>query len=434
MSGTGRAIPQVVIVAGGAGSRVREQIGPTAKLLAPVHGRPFLAFLLELLANQGTTRVHLCLGQYADQVLLALPAATPVGIAVTVSAESDPLGTAGCLRAVAPSLEEEFLLLLGDTYTPVDLADLTRRYRGCGTEAGMAVLENHDWLVPSNVEVRQSQITRYDKNATPGELRHVDYGIALLRRDSLLRLPPRQQLDLAVLFHSLIADGQLAALEVGHRFYEIGSPQGYTEFCELVSADALPRVPVSLNRGALKFPLGSRPVYSSPWMRVREDMVRHADGSLAPFGVVTRQDWVLVLCELPDERLVMVEQYRYAAGRWSLEFPQGGVEPGESFESAALRELREETGLLGTDPTVLAEGLHEAGDWATQSFSVVRVWAGGRRRQILESGELGMRVRCIRRDQILRHVRSGLLHDAATLAAFTLHAGSMQSASQGVQL
>lgn len=59
MSDLRGAVPQVVIVAGGAGSRVREQIGPTAKILAPVHGQPFLALLLELLATQGTTRVHL---------------------------------------------------------------------------------------------------------------------------------------------------------------------------------------------------------------------------------------------------------------------------------------------------------------------------------------------------------------------------------------
>jgi ADP-ribose pyrophosphatase len=419
-----KAIPQVVIVAGGAGSRLRGQIGPTAKILAPVHGRPFLTYVLELLAAQGATRVHLCLGQYADQVLQALPAAAPAGIHVTSSTESEPLGTAGCLLA-AEELEDEFLLLLGDTYTPVDLSDLVARYRRSNTEAGMAVIENHDWLVPSNVSVQQRLVVRYDKNATPGELRHVDYGIALLSQTSLRRLPQQQQMDLATLFQSLIADGQLAALEVEHRFYEIGSVHGYAEFRDLVASGALPSFPVQECRKLLKRPLGSRPVYSSPWMTVREDMVREADGTLAPFAVVSRPNWVLVLCVLPDNRLVMVEQYRYAAGRRSLEFPQGGIKPGESFEAAALRELREESGFLGCDATTLAARLYEAGDWATQTFAVVRVQAVGRRSQMLDQTEEGMQVRCIHPSQIPTLVSNGRLHDAATLAAFGIHLGAV---------
>ena len=47
---------------------------------------------------------------------------------------------------------------------------------------------------------------------------------------------------------------------------------------------------------------------------------------------------------LPDGRIVLVKQYRYAAGRKLLEIPAGTLEPGEQPLECARRELREETG------------------------------------------------------------------------------------------
>jgi mannose-1-phosphate guanylyltransferase len=217
--------------------------------MVPVHGRPFLGFVLTWLAGQGVRRVHLCLGHRAEQVggFLAGHHADWPSMTFTTSVETTPLGTAGCLRAAGTAVEEEFVLLLGDTYTPIDLGAAVARWRDVGLEAGMCVLRNRDWLVPSNIEVDDGRVTRYDKRAPLGSLEHVDYGIAFLRRASLGRLPGGSgTADLADLFQPLIAEGGLAAVEVEHRFYEIGSEEGYTEFCALATAG----LPVPGNQAA----------------------------------------------------------------------------------------------------------------------------------------------------------------------------------------
>lgn len=230
-------IPQVVIVAGGLGTRLARQSGGGAKAMVPVGGRPFLGYVLTWLADQGARRVHLCLGHRAEQIsdfLVARRGDFP-SLAFTTSVEPVPLGTAGCLRASGAAVEEDFVLLLGDTYTPIDLGAAVSRWRKGGHEAGMCVLHNRDWLVPSNIRVQDGLVALYDKHAPLGTLQHVDYGIAFLRRASLDRLPADDPADLADLFHLLIADSALAAVEVDQRFYEIGSEQGYTEFCALVA-------------------------------------------------------------------------------------------------------------------------------------------------------------------------------------------------------
>ena len=241
MTGTA-PIPQVVIVAGGLGTRLARQTGGRPKAMVSVNGRPFFGYVLDWLAGQDVRRVHLCLGYRAEQIRDFLDARVRgyPSLTFTTTVEPEPLGTAGCLRAAGASVEEEFVLLLGDTYTPIELGAAMGRWREGGHEAAMCVLHNRDWLVPSNVRVRDGLVSRYDKQAPPGTLQHVDYGIAFLRRASLGRLPDGDPADLADLFHSLIADSALAALEVGQRFYEIGSEAGYAEFCALVAEGLLP--------------------------------------------------------------------------------------------------------------------------------------------------------------------------------------------------
>jgi 8-oxo-dGTP pyrophosphatase MutT (NUDIX family) len=169
--------------------------------------------------------------------------------------------------------------------------------------------------------------------------------------------------------------------------------------------------------------VASQLVYRSPWLTLREDQVQHRDGSLAAFAVASRAESVVVVCELPSRLLVMTEQYRYACARWSVELPQGGIMPGESAQDAALRELREETGWIGTRPELLAPRLFEAGDWATHGFIVVRVRPVRIGAPSPESGELGSSTRYVPTGQLGQLVAEGLLCDAATLAALALHRG-----------
>ncbi len=90
--------------------------------------------------------------------------------------------------------------------------------------------------------------------------------------------------------------------------------------------------------------LSSRHVYETPWLRVRADEVELPTGGRTTYSVVECGECVGILPLLDDGRVVMVEQYRYIAGRVTLEMPTGGVRPGETPAQAAQRELAEEAG------------------------------------------------------------------------------------------
>ena len=77
---------------------------------------------------------------------------------------------------------------------------------------------------------------------------------------------------------------------------------------------------------------------------VRVDEVETPSGRRATREVVERPDTVSVLAVDDQGRVLLVRQYRYAVGKETLEIPAGTIDPGETPEEAARRELREETG------------------------------------------------------------------------------------------
>jgi len=77
-------------------------------------------------------------------------------------------------------------------------------------------------------------------------------------------------------------------------------------------------------------------------------------GTRRDFVVVDAPDWVNVLAHTVDDRLVLVNQFRYGINATSWEIPGGVIEAGEDPVEAGVRELLEETGYSGGRARLLA--------------------------------------------------------------------------------
>ena len=111
----------------------------------------------------------------------------------------------------------------------------------------------------------------------------------------------------------------------------------------------------------------SKPKEPSPWdmqennlhadcriFEVRKQRLkRRSDGLEGEFFVLDTNDWVNVLALTPDDKIILVRQFRYGSKEQSLEPPGGVVERGEDPMVAGLRELQEETGYVGEEPKLL---------------------------------------------------------------------------------
>lgn len=93
-------------------------------------------------------------------------------------------------------------------------------------------------------------------------------------------------------------------------------------------------------------------VCGTPWLSLREKVVRREDGSEKRWTYARREGTAGAVCVVVrtggiTPRLLLIRQFRPPVGREVLEFPAGLLDGGETAEAAALRELREETGWTG---------------------------------------------------------------------------------------
>jgi len=92
--------------------------------------------------------------------------------------------------------------------------------------------------------------------------------------------------------------------------------------------------------------ISSKTVFKGDILNVRIDEIRLPDGSTTTREIVEHGDAVAVVPIDNDGNILLVKQYRRAAGRDLLEIPAGGIEPGENPEETVRRELQEEIGYL----------------------------------------------------------------------------------------
>ncbi len=85
-------------------------------------------------------------------------------------------------------------------------------------------------------------------------------------------------------------------------------------------------------------------VFHGRLLDVRRDTIALPDGNPATREYIVHPGAVMVVPLLDDGRLLMERQYRYPVGQVLLEFPAGKLDPGESVQTCAQRELAEETG------------------------------------------------------------------------------------------
>lgn len=213
----------VVILAGGRGTRLDSVPGDMPKPLRPVNGRPFLEYLLDQVRAAGLRRVILSLG-HKPEAFDALVARD----GLVKSVEPAAMGTGGGLRTALPLLHAESILVMnGDSYADIDLRIPVAVHRRRRARAVMLLAEVEDTARYGRVEIgEEGVVERFSEKgeAGPGL---VNAGVYVLSRSVVEGIPAGRAVSLErETFPSLIGPGFYA--EAGaFAFMDIGTPEAY---------------------------------------------------------------------------------------------------------------------------------------------------------------------------------------------------------------
>ena len=147
---------EVVILAGGLGTRLRSVVSEVPKCMAPVDGKPFLWYLLEQLRHYPVRRVILSVGYLREAVIGWVEEhKTDYPWEFRFAIEEEPLGTGGGIRLAASLAEgDDVVVLNGDTFFDADLSALVeaRRRSGAPIALSLKLMRDFDRYGTVNIE------------------------------------------------------------------------------------------------------------------------------------------------------------------------------------------------------------------------------------------------------------------------------------------
>lgn len=220
----------VALLAGGLATRLRPVTEKIPKALVELAGKPFIDHQLELLHRNGIRKVVFCLGYLGEMVEKHLGDGSRLGMQLRYAYDGEKLlGTGGAIKRAAHLLDDVFWVMYGDSYMDIDYPAVLRDFFARDVLGLMTVLRNNNQWDRSNVVFEGGKLIKYDKKNQTPDMRYIDYGVAVLRRSVLDRIPAGEPYDLAALYTQLVAEGRMAGYEVSNRFYEIGTPASLEE-------------------------------------------------------------------------------------------------------------------------------------------------------------------------------------------------------------
>lgn len=214
---------QAVILAGGRGTRLLPITETRPKPMIEFHGKPFLEYLVELLRDQGLTRILMLLGYLPDVIQDHFKDGSQWGVSITYSVTDPDVLTVERVRHAAPLLDDLFMLLYCDNYWPLQMGTMWDRYGRSGAPAMVTVYSNKDDYTKDSISVRDGFVTAFDKSRTTPGLKGVEISYAILPKSVLRLFPQGDALFEEAVYPQLIRQGELAAFTTDHRYYSVGS-------------------------------------------------------------------------------------------------------------------------------------------------------------------------------------------------------------------
>jgi NDP-sugar pyrophosphorylase family protein len=216
---------QAVILVGGLGTRLRPLTNKIPKAMVLINGKPFLEYQLELLKKNKFTEILLCSGYLGEVIEEYFKDGKKLGLNIKYSKEEEPLGTAGALKYAERLLENNFLLLNGDTFINMDYQNLISFFDTQKKLGVLVVFENKPKIITNNIQINSNkEVIDYNKKEEKATANCVDAGAQVFNKNILELIPLGRKVSLEEeIWPILIKMGELYSYPIAEKFYDMGT-------------------------------------------------------------------------------------------------------------------------------------------------------------------------------------------------------------------
>jgi len=222
---------EVIVLAGGMGTRLRELVKDVPKPMAPINGKPFLVYLTNWIIKFPVTKIVFAVGYKAD-VIKDYFGDSFHNIPIVYAEEKEPLGTGGAItNALSFVTGDQVTIINGDTYFPIDLESFNAFHQKSGGQLSIALKEMTDFERYGSVDFSGDVITGF-KEKQPIKKGFINGGIYILNKAFLqnLNLPSQFSFEQKVLEKEVLT-GKLKGMAFNDTFIDIGVPVDYKKAC-----------------------------------------------------------------------------------------------------------------------------------------------------------------------------------------------------------
>ena len=221
---------EVIVLAGGLGTRLQGVIGASPKCMAPVNGQPFLAYLLDYVDKQGATRVILSLG-YKHKMVIDWLEDQELYFELDYVVEDEPLGTGGGILAAMEQAETDYVAVVnGDTMFRVNLKEQMKFHIASESATTLALKEMHKFDRYGIVETDNKGIIKAFKEKQAVESGLINGGVYIIDRERFLarNLPDKFSFEKDYL-EKFVGEKKFYGYKNDGYFIDIGIPNDYAK-------------------------------------------------------------------------------------------------------------------------------------------------------------------------------------------------------------
>jgi D-glycero-alpha-D-manno-heptose 1-phosphate guanylyltransferase len=222
---------EVIILAGGLGTRLKGVVSDRPKCMAEVNGRPFLFYLLYSLEGKGIDKVVLSLGYMNEKVVSWLQERRKeFSFVIDYVIEEKPLGTGGGIKlALTKTKEDDVLILNGDTFFDIDLSSFYAFHKDKKAAISLALKPMTMFSRYGTVEVKDDRVTRFNEKQFC-EKGLINGGVYLIDKTKIdLGLLPQTFSFEKDVLEKQVTKNTLYGKTFSSYFIDIGIPEDYNK-------------------------------------------------------------------------------------------------------------------------------------------------------------------------------------------------------------